>query len=198
MILLALHSLSALAMLVFLALFYLHNAPGWTNLGALLILACTYGTLFVIASPRLPLASMLRLSPVFRRTLYLVGLVMLPWIFLEAAVVDYYQPLSLFDDAIIALAVSWVLLLAAIVLALVKGDTRLVLAVMIALLGPLLAQGLPSITNPQPSSRALVHSDLFVGGVGGYDIYRIPALLVIPAGSALADREILTAPWTSA
>ena len=61
MILTALHTLSALAMAVFVSLFYLHNAPGWSNLGILLALAVVYAALYFLAAPRLPLRAPFRL-----------------------------------------------------------------------------------------------------------------------------------------
>ena len=139
MILHVLHTLSAVAMSVFVALFYLHNVPGWTNHAAMLVLAATYAALYWLAAPRLPLAQWRGLPSAIRQLTYLLGLLLLPWIFLESTVLDYYQPLSLFDDAIVALAVSWLLLLAAIVVALFRGDRRLWLAIVVALAGPLLA-----------------------------------------------------------
>jgi sialidase-1 len=192
-ILLALHSLSALAMGVFVALFILHNSAGFTSTWPIALLGAIYVAAYVLASPGLALCRRFRLPTAMVRAVYLLIIIVLPWTFARGTLVDYYQPLSLFDDAIIALAVSWVLLMAAAVLALWRMDSRLLLVALIALAGPLCAQSLYWINNPEPAQQLALHRDIFVGGDGAYDTYRIPALLVLPAGSVMASGERLNA-----
>ena len=186
-----LHGLSALSMALFVYLFVTHNAPGMTDVPVIALLGGTYVAVFLLASPGL-LGGRNHLLPVgLSRVLYAATAVALPVLFLNATVWDYYQPISLYDDTIAALAASWLLLIISSVIALVKGQEQLVPAVIVALLGTVFLLFVHLTTNPLPAPGLANHVDLFVGDEDGYDIYRIPALLVLPAGSALADGTTL-------
>jgi len=125
------------------------------------------------------------------RVLYAATAIGLPLLFLNATVWDYYQPVSLYEDAIYALAVSWLLLIISSVIALVQGQRQFALAAIVALLGLLFVLMVHGISNPLPASELKRHIHVFSGEEGGYETYRIPALLVLPAGSKLADGSIL-------
>ena len=186
-----LHGLSALSMALFVYLFVSHNAPGMTDVPVIALLGGTYVAVFLLASPGL-LGGRNHLLPVaFSRVLYGLTAVALPVLFLNATVWDYYQPISLYDDTIVALASSWLLLIISSVIALVKGQEQLVPAMIVALLGTVFLLFVHLTTNPVPVPGLANHLDLFVGEEDGYDIYRIPGLLVLPAGSTLADGSTL-------
>ena len=67
----------------------------------------------------------------------------------------------------------------------------LLIVAAIALLGlPTMALVAP-LNQPEPNPALSLHGDIFVGGEGGYRIYRIPGLLVLATGSRLADGQSL-------
>ena len=186
-----LHALSAVAMAVFVWFFISRNQPGLTGVPVIAGLGVVYCLCYALASPRLFGGAVTPLSITLARCLYAATLVSLPLLFLNATVWDYYQPLSLFDDAIAALAIAWLLLLAALLLALLSADGRLQGAALVALLAAALPSLVYHVSDPQPAAGLALHRDIFTGGREGYDIYRIPALLVLPAGSKLADGTVL-------
>ncbi|ELU11586.1 hypothetical protein CAPTEDRAFT_201074 [Capitella teleta] len=63
---------------------------------------------------------------------------------------------------------------------------------LVAIFGWPLMATLGWINNPEYNEGLSDVQDLFVGGVDGYAIYRIPGLLVVPAGSQLSNGEQLT------
>jgi sialidase-1 len=183
-----LYFLSVAAMWIFVGLFVWRNWAGLENPWITGLLGLAYVLLYGTAR-----SYFTGLPGFLRRPLYLIALMVLPWVFIQGTLWDYYQPLSLFDDVILALAVSWLLLIAGLLIELWRGERDLSGAAAIALLGPLLVQGLVMVNKPLPSDALAHHSDLFVGGEGGYDTYRIPALLVLPPASRLASGETLKA-----
>ena len=196
-------TLSVLAQCVFLYLFVLRNSPGLSSPAAIAIIAVLYGSIFSAFGYAVLKTSGLgqkadRGSVLVSRLLIvpLSGLVV--WVFLDATVTDYYQPLSLYDDAIAALAVSWASLVIALLCVACHANQcslemlRSGLALLIlAALGWPVAASLTLINQPTYGAQAKQVQHVFVGGQHGYDIYRIPALLFIPAGSELASGESL-------
>lgn len=186
-----LHAVSGIAMAVFVYLFVSHNSGGLTSLPVIALLGGSYVAIFLLANPGL-LGGRNHLLPAgLSRTLYAATAVALPLLFLNATVWDYYQPISLFEDATIALALSWLLMVIASILALIQGQKQFALAAGVALLGTVFVMLVHLATNPQPISGLSRHTDLYDGRVDGYDVYRIPALFVIPAGSTLANGTVL-------
>jgi sialidase-1 len=196
-------AISAIAQCTFLYFFVQRNAPGLSSPMVVTIMGCIYASVFVLTSlwglrtlgerrPADP-GSVLAAS-----VLYIAICAGLLWIFLDAAVLDYYQPLSLFDDAIAALSVSWSTLILALLLTLVgaKGFSlshlRACVALgLVALLGWPLAASLKLVNKPVFGEAVVTVQDIFTGGEQGYAIYRIPALITLPAGSSLASGTTL-------
>lgn len=184
---------SAAAMALFIALFLVFNKPGLTHFMLLCALGAGYGLVYAWLACHLALrfwrGELLgRTSQLSRIGLFLCALSLL-YLFLENTVLDYYQPLSLYDEAIAALALAWSTLVIVLFIAALRGVVSRLLwpLCLVALLG-VPAAGLPGlVSNPQPVAGLLDHRDLFVGGEDGYSIYRIPALLVLPEGSILAN-----------
>ncbi|MEH6570199.1 MAG: sialidase family protein [Halioglobus sp.] len=182
-----LHGFSALSMAAFVYFFVSHNAPGFTNVPVIALLGGTYVAVFLLANPGLLGGRHHIVPPNVSRVLYAATALGLPVLFLNATVWDYYQPISLYDDAIFTLAASWLLLIISSIIALVKGQDQFAPAAIVALLGTIFVLFVHMTTNPVPSEGLQHHVDLFVGEEDGYENYRIPALLVLPAGSLMAD-----------
>ena len=192
--------LSVFAMGLFLYLFITRNAPGWVQPAIMSTMALVYGIVYAITAISL-LAALRRPgdSGTNGRTnlalfaLILLTLLLLVYVFLESAVFDYYQPLSLYDEAIAALATWWVVLIVAGTALLLKhAQGRIVPLAAMAVLAlwalatwPL-AGALQWINQPQPGDAVDFHQHVFESGEDGYAVYRIPGLVLIPAGSALA------------
>ncbi|GAB5451197.1 MAG: hypothetical protein Hals2KO_15250 [Halioglobus sp.] len=196
--------LSGLVMAAFIYLFLARNASGLSFLPLMSALGLVYVGLFTGSSIVLArfswsasgVANWRRSSVAIRLALFVVALLLI-YIFLDSTVFDYYQPISLHDEVILALAISWgslsgSLVILALLPAWPQGLARaaLVLAV-VALAGPALMAVQQQLNAPPVSEQVALHRDVFVGGEGGYDIYRIPALLVLPAGSRLASGEVI-------
>jgi sialidase-1 len=184
-------------MLVFLCLFVSRNAPGLTALPAVIALAAGYGLVYLAAVRRLfKPARQAGGSKVLAAVCVLLSPVLLVFLFLEATVLDYYQPLSLYDDAIAALALWWGLLAVACILSLLAARAALPALAricLVALAAWPLAASLWWINSPEPGEAVLKNIHVYVGGNGGYDTYRIPGLVLIPAGSRLGSGEVLVA-----
>lgn len=201
----ALIAVSTIAMMAFLYLFIARNAPGFVSLAPFIVLGMIYALVYSYAA--LNLANALWRKPGSRadtssawiaRLLLLTQVSLLVFAFIDNTVTGYYQPLSIFDDVILALAVGWcTLILAALYLIAKAGSVSLevlrktLLLCLVAVAGWPLAAALPLINSPQPGEQVSLHSDVFVGGVGGYDIYRIPGLVVLPRGARLANGTTL-------
>ncbi|MEP4147754.1 MAG: sialidase family protein [Halioglobus sp.] len=196
--------MSVLSQCLFLYLFALRNSPGLSSPATIFTIAAIYGVIFIALGYAVLKTSggkrkADRGSVLVSRLLIfsLCGIVI--WVFLDATVTDYYQPLSLYDDAIAALAVSWGCLIIALLCIASRGSQcslemlRSSLALLLlAAFGWPLAASLTLINQPAFGADVIEAQHIFVGGQRGYDIYRIPALLFVPAGSELASGEILT------
>ena len=191
-------------MAIFVFFFIGRNAPGLQPLNLFAGAGSIYATLF--AGSCLNLARVCRevvtadeLSPppLYLRCLLLLAAALVLYIFLDSTLFDYYQPLSLFDDVIFSLAVVWSLCIF-ILLALASssvwpreaGRAVMVFCLML-LVGWPLAASMSLVNSPQLGEQVSLHRDVFVGGEDGYDIYRIPSLLVLPEGAQLANGKLL-------
>ncbi len=186
-----LHALSALAMATFVYLYVSHNAPGLTDVPIVAVLGVVYVAMFMLANPGLMGGRYSSLPVGLSRALYAITAVGLPLFFLNATVWDYYQPLSLYEDAIFVLALSWSLLIMSSIIAFVRGQRQFALAAVVGLLGLVFVLMVHMISNPVPEASIKTHLHLFTGEEGGYEFDRIPALLVVPAGSELANGSVL-------
>ena len=186
-----LHALSALAMATFVYLYVSHNAPGLTDVPTIAFLGVVYVAMYMLANPGLVGGRHSSLPVGLSRFLYALTAVGLPLLFLNATVWDYYQPVSLYEDAIFLLALSWSLLIISSIIAFVGGQRQFALAAVVGLLGLVFVLMVHMISNPVPTAKVKDHLHLFTGEEGGYEIYRIPALLVLPAGSELANGSVL-------
>lgn len=183
-------------MLAFLYLFVLRNAPGLTSLSIIIALATVYGLFYLLAAGRLIAGVGIATgNPILPGVFVLISSVLLVYIFLQGTVLDYYQPLSLYDDVIAALALWWGLLILAGLVSLVAARQMLSSLLRIFLLSLMvwpLAVSLWWINYPKPGSDIAANTHVFVGGENGYDTYRIPGLALIATGSRLANGEVLS------
>lgn len=192
------------AMGVFIFLFLVRNSPGLATLP--LFIALGAGYFLVFARGTLQLASnclsAVDTKPGFSFTLHRLVLALLSalliYIFLDNAVLDYYQPLSLHDDAAIALALCWSLLILMFFLVVIspwaqttKVQRSALLLATIAVAGWPLTASLKWVNAFPVGGQVSIDTDIFVGGVDAYDVYRIPALLVLRKGSQLGNGEVL-------
>lgn len=197
--------ISSLAFAVFAFLFVQHNAPGLDAPVLISCLAGAYTLIYLFMGLKLASACFDR-NPDCDQASVMAGRIILPlfvglllWVFLDATVFDYYQPISLFDDAIAALAVSWAVLCFLLLLFIIFTRSislemlrGALLMAIVALLGWPLAASLDWINAPAANSKLALHKDIFIGGQDGYDIYRIPGLVVLPGGSTLANGKTLS------
>jgi len=133
-------------------------------------------------------------------SLLLITIAVLVLSFLYSALFDYFQPFSLYDDVIFITLAGFLLLIMRFGWDAIGyftgrvGDLKslwiagFILLIMGTLWGWNRFQGDFEFQNivDQPQH-------LFVGGEAGYEIYRIPGLIVIPAGAQLADGSHLSA-----
>ena len=194
--------LSTVAMVAFLVLFILRNAPGFSAPVTISTLAGLYGLLNAWACLVLLKALDRRdkstvTSPGLWRVAALLAAALLVYIFLDSAVTDYYQPLSLYNDAIAALATWWLLLVLLSALSVLPTASRAAtrataVMVLLAAAGWPLAASLSFINSPQVSNLSDINRHVFIGGKDDYAVYRIPGLTLIPAGSKLAAGNTLS------
>jgi sialidase-1 len=123
----------------------------------------------------------------------------LVFVFLFSALFDYFQPFSLYDDVIFITLGGFLLLILRFVLdaigfftGRVKGMKPLYIALFILLLMGTIWGWNRFQGNFEFKNIVGQPQHLFVGGAAGYEIYRIPGLIVIPAGAQLADGSQLT------
>lgn len=124
----------------------------------------------------------------------------LVYAFLESAVFDYFQPFSLYDDVIYLTLAGFLLLILRFVIQAVMNFTgRSVNKCGMLLVGAALTL-LAVIGGWGALQKDFAYQNitgepvaLFPGGEGGYSIFRIPSLIVIPQGAKLADGTTLVA-----
>jgi sialidase-1 len=124
----------------------------------------------------------------------LLSAVLLVYGFLQSALFDYFQPFSLYDDVIYLTLAAFLLLILRFTTAgvmMIFGKDLNGTSVVVAVVSILFItvfwtwNVVQSDFEYQNISGEPLH--IFFGGEEGYDIYRIPSLSVISAGSALAD-----------
>ena len=193
-------STGTLSMSAFLYFFVARNAPGLVRPAIVALLGVLYGSLYAVCAVRLITilakagSGKGRQSSLLQRASLAVSLGLLVYLFLASTVTDYYQPLSLYDEAIAALAAwSSMLILAGLVTVFSRtvGTAAAVRATVVTILLALgtwpLAVALEWINTPQPNVQLASNRHVFIGGEGGYDTYRIPGIVVLPRDSRLAD-----------
>ena len=189
---------STVAMLVFLYVFVSRNAPGITALLPVTVVVALYGLINLVMTARFLQALNAPAIPsgIFMRVACVLCSAVLLYLFVDSTLTDYYQPLSLYDEAIVLLAIWWGLLIVTSVVSLFFPGVpapALLGVIFTALLAWPVAASLPWINVPSPGAGVSVTTPVFVGGERDYATYRIPALVLIPRNSHLANGEILTA-----
>jgi len=124
---------------------------------------------------------------------------LLVYAFLQSALLDYFQPFSLYDDVIYLVLVAFLLLVLRFVIQSVMiflgkdvGWVALILSASSFLL-VVTFWGWNLIQRDFDYQNIVGEPfHIFQGGQDGYDIYRIPSLIAIPQGSTLADGTTLT------
>lgn len=194
----ALTNISTVTMLVFIYLFVSRNAPGLTSLYLVIAIAVAYCLLYLAAAGVLLQALSQEQTASGKAWLSRIVLVassaVLAYAFVGATVTDYYQPLSLYDEAIGLLILWWVLLILQNCMGLFAPaaiSRPMAMLSLAALLAWPLAASLWWVNTPQPGSEVASNTAVFVGGEDGYNIYRIPGLVLLPAGSTLANGDTL-------
>lgn len=124
----------------------------------------------------------------------LIAAGLLVFVFLQSAVLDYFQPFSLYDDLIyVTLAAFLILILRFIVQAILLffGKPESTSSFWLAGISLLLIGSLWVWKSVQADfifqNIRGEPIPLFEGGKGEYEIYRIPSLVTIPQGAKLAD-----------
>jgi len=194
-----LYAISAAAQLAFILLFLLHNQPGLSYINLIVVVALLYGCVFVIAAGRgiKNQRAFTWLPTITAQVIVgLMAITLLVYVSLDNLVFDYFQAVTTSDPVIYAWLISWTALLILLLITLLnnKNNNALQHAInfsVIALLGVAVMGLVAIITTPMPHSKLSLHSDIFVGGVDGYKVYRIPALLVLPTGAQLSNGERL-------
>jgi sialidase-1 len=193
-------NISTVTMLVFLYIFVSRNAPGLTNLYAITAVALVYALLYLggagilLQALATGQAEPRRVWPA--RILLVLCSAGLVFVFLDSTVTDYYQPLSLYNEAIGLLALWWILLIAQNMVGLFTAREvarPLALLALLALLGWPVAASLWWLNKPTAGEDVADTIPVFVGGEDGYAIYRIPGFLAIPRGATLANGQTLAA-----
>jgi len=192
---------SLISQLLFIVLFLQHNEPGLTNFFAIFLLALVYSGVFSFVAIKgiknKPIKCHLP-SKKFKLLLCLLTASSLVYITLDNLVFSYFQAITTSDPVIFSWLISWVAILVNLLLNAfslnTKNEARLTHALNMAIIALF---GLPVmilvnfITNPQPNPQISIAKDIFVSAVDGYNVYRIPGMLVLPQGSKLKNGEQL-------
>jgi len=192
---------SLVAQLIFIVLFLQHNEPGLTNFVFIVLLALTYASAFSFTAfqgiKNKPIKCHLK-SKIIKLLVCLVAASAIVYIALDNLVFSYFQAITTSDPVIFSWLISWVAVLANLLLNLFSLNTdrefHLTHALnmsVVALLGLPVMILVNTITNPQPNQQISLAKDIFIGGVDGYKVYRIPGMLVIPKGVMLKTGEQL-------
>lgn len=130
--------------------------------------------------------------------LFLFTAALLVIAFLESALWDYFQPFSLYDNVIYLTLAAFLLLIIRFVITGVLAFTGRGLGVSAYVLAGVSVFFLLGFWGWNALQGDFEYKSiesepiqLFVGGEEGYDIFRIPSLVIIPEGSSLADGSIL-------
>jgi len=192
---------SLVAQLLFIVLFLQHNEPGLTNFVAIVLLALIYASVFSFIAFKCIKSHQIKCHLKSKKIKLLVCLLAasaIVYITLDNLVFSYFQAITTSDPVIFSWLISWVAVLANLLLNLFSLNTerefRLTHALnmsLVALLGLPVMMLVSTITNPQPNQKISLSKDIFIGGVDGYKVYRIPGMLVIPEGATLKNGEQL-------
>jgi len=192
---------SLVAQLLFIVLFLQHNEPGLTNFTAIALLAFIYSCVFLLASIKGIKSNAIKChikSKKLKLLICLLAACAIVYITLDNLVFSYFQAITTSDPVILSWLISWVAILINLLLNLRSLNTErefhLTHALnmsLVALVGLPVMMSVSMITNPQPNEQISLAKDIFVGGVDGYKVYRIPGMLVIPQGAMLKNGEQL-------
>ncbi len=198
-------SITVLSIIVFTGLFIGYNLSGISEKTITILIGSTYSISLIYLSFRIIPRLWLQKKTIYKsnyqnlcRLLFSIASLVLIWVFVSITVTDYYQPVTIYDEVILALAVSWIssILLFLIVTSVITylGPyllSQLISFALLILMGIPLVASLEWINSPSPNRDADYTVDVFTGGEDGYKTYRIPSLLVIPKGSQLANNQTL-------
>jgi len=196
---------SLISQLVFITLFLNHNEPGLTNFVYIVLLAVVYAGAFSFCAIQGVKNNQVKChlkSKAIRLVLCLLAACAIVYITLDNLVFSYFQAITTSDPVIFSWLISWVAILVNLLLNLsfnlftLNTDREVCLThalnmSLVALLGLPVMMLVGTITNPQPNPKIAISKDIFVSGVDGYKVYRIPGMLVIPQGSTLKNGELL-------
>ncbi len=196
---------SLVSQLLFIILFLQHNEPGLTNFTFIVLLALIYVGAFsftVIQGIKSnPIDCHLK-SKKLKLFVCLLAATAIVYITLDNLVFSYFQAITTSDPVIFSWLISWVAILVNLLLNFslnlrslnTEREFRLTHALnmsLVALLGLPVMMLVSTITNPQPNAKISLAKDIFIGGVDGYKVYRIPGMLVIPRGAVLKNGKQL-------
>ena len=192
---------SLVSQLLFIVLFLQHNEPGLTNFGFIVLLALIYASVFSFTAiqgiKNNPIKCHLK-SKKIKLLVCLLSASAIIYITLDNLVFSYFQAITTSDPVIFSWLISWVAVFINLLLNLFSLNTdrefRLTHALnmtLVALLGLPILMLVSTLTPPQPNTQISLLKDIFIGGVDGYKVYRIPGMLVIPQGVMLKNGEQL-------
>lgn len=119
--------------------------------------------------------------------------------FIQSAVVDYFQPFSLYDDVIYLSMAGFALIIIRLIMSSItslfisnynKNTLFLMVGAMLLIVTLCSWNMIQDDFEYENITEEAYH--VFEAGESGYDIFRIPTILVIPTNSQLADGSILT------
>ena len=196
-----------LSLIVFTGLFIGYNLSGISEKTITILIGSAYSISLIYLSfkiiPRLWLHKKIIYKSNYQnlcRLLFSIASLVLVWVFVSITVTDYYQPVTIYDEVILALAVSWIssILLFLLITSVITYLSPYLLSQLISfalliLMGIPLVASLEWINSPSQNQDVDYTVDVFTGGEDGYKTYRIPSLLVVPKESKLANDQILNA-----
>ncbi|MCY3414723.1 MAG: exo-alpha-sialidase [Candidatus Heimdallarchaeota archaeon] len=210
--------LSSFIFLIAVTLFFFYNAPIYSNFMMILLLAVPFTMALVIVNLISGIKEYRGEPRIFESIKFLAGLddsigiaimhigqaSLLIYVFFKAALIDYWQPFSLYDIVIYLVAISWtfysiVLFTSAVRFILQKFKSMeakifpglTITSIILLLLVPgLLLE--TQINTPLFTDGLLMNTVLFEDEFAGYDTHRIPSITVIPAGARLNNSVIIS------
>lgn len=199
-------SIAVLSTIIFTGLFIGYNLSGISEKTIIILIGSVYSIILIYLSRRIIPKLWVQEKIInhskhqnLSRLLFSISALILVWVFISITVTDYYQPITIYDEVILALAVSWI---SAILLFLLVASSiaylgpyllsQLIYFALLIVMGIPLVASLEWINSPSPSQNVDYTVDVFIGGEDGYKTYRIPSLLVIPKESKLANNQTLS------
>lgn len=128
----------------------------------------------------------------------LLVIALIVMMFMQSVVVDYFQPLSLYDQVIYLAIGGYVLIIVRLLIESIKTvitstfnkQTIWIMASAVLLMGCLWGWNTLQDDFEYENAENVYH--VFEAGEAGYDIFRIPTVLVVPNNSQLKNGEILS------